>query len=323
MPDSKPAKDLGASEAQLAHVAMLYHREGLTQSDIAQRIGVSRATIVNYLRLARDLGIVDIRIRGESFAASSLSKRIAERFGLVDCYIARSDAAPTDDEAMLQRVGHLAASAIRDLLAPHDKLGVAWGETLQKVAQSFPNGPIPSLTVCQLIGSMAYDRLHAPEACAIEIARKTASPCHTLHAPAAVSSADLAERLRNEPILAQQLAELATITKAIFSVGSVDPPKTVIGSRLVTEEELALYLERGAVAVFWGHFIGPDGARVPGPLDGRLIGADMRTLKAIPTRMLVASGQSKHQAVRAAIAGGFVSHLVIDEGCAVWLSARD
>ena len=79
MPDGKHiAKDTGAEGATLAHVAMLYYREGLTQGEIARRTGVSRATIVNWLRLAREQAIVDIRIRGESFAASPLARRLAQ-----------------------------------------------------------------------------------------------------------------------------------------------------------------------------------------------------------------------------------------------------
>lgn len=320
MPDSKSARSTGYSESQLAHVAMLYYREGLTQGDIAQRLGVSRATVLNYLKLARDLGIVDIRIRGESFTSSSLSKELSERFGLTDCYIAHTDADGQDEDQVLSRVAHLAAAALRDLLEPGDKLGVAWGETIQQVAHSFPVGPVPSLTVYQLIGSMMYDPLHPPEDCAIEIARRTLAACRTLHAPAMVSSADLAESLRAEPILAHQLRELASVDKAVFSVGSLNPPKTVIGSGLVTEEELDTYLSRGAIGVFWGHFIKADGKAVPGPLDRRAIGIELEALRQIPMRMLVASGVGKYEAVRAAIKGGLVTHLVTDEPCALWLS---
>ena len=100
MPDGKHiAKDTGAEGATLAHVAMLYYREGLTQGEIARRTGVSRATIVNWLRLAREQAIVDIRIRGESFAASPLARRLAGRFGLIDAYIAHDDAEPLTADA--------------------------------------------------------------------------------------------------------------------------------------------------------------------------------------------------------------------------------
>lgn len=322
MSETKTAKDTPQSEATLAHVAMLYYREGLTQGDIAQRLGVSRATIVNYLRLARDLGIVDIRIRGESFTASSLSRKLTERFGLSDCYIALDDVEPQSEEATLLRVAQLAASAMRDLLETDDKLGVAWGETVQHVARSFPNGPVPGLSVYQLVGSMVFNPLFAAENCTIEIARKTLAACRTLHAPAIVSNQELAHQMRDEPIIARQLAALGDLTKAIFSVGSLEPPKTLIGSGFATAADIKPYTDEGAVGVFWGHFLRADGQLVDGPLSERVIGVSAPALRDIPLRMLVASGPSKHSAVLAALRGGYVSHLVIDEASAKWLLSQ-
>ncbi|MBV6657616.1 MAG: sugar-binding transcriptional regulator [Devosiaceae bacterium] len=322
MAEGKTVKDVGHSEAQLAHVAMLYYREGLTQSEIAQRIGLSRATIVNYLRLARDLGIVDIRIRGESFTASPLSRQLTERFGLADCYIAHHDMGPQNDEAVLERVAQLAASALHDLLEPSDRLGVAWGETVQQVARKFPNGPIPNLNVHQMVGTMDFNPRFVPEACAIEIARRTLASCRTLHAPAVISTAALASQLRAEPVIARQLEELASLSKALFSVGSLSVPQTLVGSGMATHEELQVYLDRGAKGVFWGHFVDGDGAAVEGPLSGRVIGASLDDVRAVPVRMLVACGPTKREAIGAALRGGFATHLVTDEETASFLLGR-
>ncbi len=322
MAEGKTVKDVGHSEAQLAHVAMLYYREGLTQSEIAQRVGLSRATIVNYLRLARDLGIVDIRIRGESFTASPLSRQLTEHFDLVDCYIAHHDMEPQNEDATLERVAQLAASALRDLFEPGDRLGVAWGETVQQVAHKFPNGPVPNLSVYQMVGSMDFNPLFAPEACAIEIARRTLASCRTLHAPAMISTAELASQLRLEPVIARQLKDLSSLNKALFSVGSLSVPLTLVGSGMATHGELDAYVAMGAKGVFWGHFIDGDGQALDGPLSGRLIGASLDDLRAITTRMLVACGPSKREAIEAALRGGFATHLVTDEETASFLLGK-
>lgn len=321
MADVKTVKDAGHFEAQLAHVAMLYYREGLTQSEIAQRIGLSRATIVNYLRLARDLGIVEIRIRGESFAASPLSRQLTERFGLADCYVAHRDLEPQTDEAMLERVAQLAASALRDLLEPGDRLGVAWGETVQHVAREFPNGPVPNLSVHQMVGSMDFNPSFAPEACAIEIARRTLASCRTLHAPAVTSSVSLASQLRSEPIISRQLEEMSSLNKALFSVGSLSVPLTLFGSGMAVQDELDAYVHKGAKGVFWGHFIDGDGKAVEGPLSGRVIGASLKDLRSIKVRMLVACGPTKLEAIEAALRGRYATHLVTDEATASFLVA--
>lgn len=309
----------GADEATLAHAAMLYWREGLTQGEVARRMGVSRATIVNWLRLARDLGIVEIRIRGESFAASTLSRRLVERFGLTDAYVAHADEAPEDASDPADRVAALAAVAIRDLLQPGDRLGVDWGNTMQRVAGAFPQGPVPDLTVYQTVGSMHSRALIAAEACAIEIARRTGADCRTLHVPAVVSTADLARALRAEPGIARQLDEIRHLTKAVFSVGDVGPGTTIAAAGIVDRASLSDYAGRGAVGIFLCHFVDAAGAIVPGDLAERMLGLTPEELRAIPVRILVSAGEAKRAPTRALLAGGYVSHLIIDDASAEWL----
>lgn len=317
MPDGKHIpKDTGAESATLAHVAMLYYREGLTQGEIARRTGVSRATIVNWLRLAREQNIVDIRIQGESFATSPLARRLAERYDLIDAYIAHDDAEPLDADAMLTRTALLGGQAMRDLLSESDRLGVAWGETVRRMAEAFPTADLPGLMVHQLVGSMYSEHLFAAETCTIEIARRLKAGCRTLHAPAILSSASLTAELTREPVIEGQLDAFRATTKALFSVGDVSPSTTLVAAGIGTEDDVAWYRERGAAAILSCHFIDHDGTPMHGPLTDRTIGITPEVLREVPLRMLVVSGEEKRTATRALLKGGFVTHLVIDEASA-------
>ncbi len=320
MPDrGSIAKEGGASHATLARVAMLYYRDGLTQGEIARRVGVSRASVANWLRLAREHNIVEIRIQGESFATSPMARRLTERFGLVAAYVAHNDVQPLSAEAMRDRTAQLGAQAMRDLLGPGDRLGIAWGETVLRIAQGFPQAELPDLVVHQLMGSMYARHLFAAESCAIEIARRLGAGCRTLHAPAVVSSAELAGRLRREPVIAEQLEQLHGLTKALFSVGEVSDTTTLVSAGIATAEDVRWYRDRGAVGVLVAHFIDRSGAVVPGPLKDRMIGISPDVLRSVPVRMLVASGMERVAAVGATLRGGYVSHLVVDEAAAVSL----
>lgn len=314
MPDVRhSAKDAGASAATLARVAMLYYREGLTQGEIARRVGVSRASVANWLRLARDQNIVEIRIQGESFATSALARALADRLGLADAYVAHDDTVPLSRDAMRDRTARLGAQAMRDLLAGDDRLGVAWGETVLRIARAFPTAQLPGLMVHQVVGSMNAEHLFAAETCAIEIARRLGAGCRTLHAPAVLSSADLAERLRREPVIAEQLDAFRRLTKVLFSVGDVSDTTTLVVAGIGTVADVAWYRDRGAAGVLAGHFIDAEGRPMDGPLTDRTIGIAPEVLASIPVRMLVVSGQEKLAATRALVRGGFVTHVVIDE----------
>ena len=313
MPDTRRSREAMAQEGTLAHAAMLYWREGLRQDEIARRMGVSRATIVNYLRLARTLGIVEIRIRGESFTTSPLARSVAERHGLADVYIAHDDLDPQPEDDAVARTARLAGGALFDLLEPDDRLGVAWGDTVQRVAQAFPTGEVPGLQVVQIIGSMHARHLFAAETCTIEIARRTSARCRTLHAPAVLSTPGLASALREEPIIARQFEEFGRLTKVVFSVGNLAQDTTLLTAQIASSDDLDAAARLGACAVLCGRFIDPKGIEIDSPLHDRLMGITLDGLRNVPVRMLVAAGLNKLDAIRGVLAGGHATHLVTDE----------
>lgn len=314
------------NDAVLANAAILYYKEGLTQNEIAKRMGVSRATVVTYLRLAREQSIVDIRVNGASFATSKLSKDLKDKFDLQDAYVADYGLEPTDATSrtksdLNRHVARVGASALHDILRPNDVLGVAWGETMHFLSQEISGGHIDGLTVCQMIGSMKTPLLSAAETCAIRIASRLGADCNTLHAPAVLSSVELASALRAEPVIKSQLEKFSQFTRTVFSVGNCDADTHIVLSSITSEEEFSWYRARGAVGVLCGRFIDADGQHIVGAMDDRMIGITLERLKILNSGVLVAAGAEKLSAIRASLIGGYVSHLVIDEGTARQLLA--
>src|ERR1700761_7575717 len=63
----------------------LYYEEGMTQGDIADAMGISRATVNSYLAEARDRGIVNISIEPARLASLTVAQELKRHFGLADC----------------------------------------------------------------------------------------------------------------------------------------------------------------------------------------------------------------------------------------------
>lgn len=309
------------NDAVLANAAILYYKEGLTQNEIAKRMSVSRATVVTYLRLARENNIVEIRVNGASFSSSKLSKDLKQEFGLSDAYVADYtsggvEAGESRAANLNRHVARVGAAALYDILKPNDVMGVAWGETIHFLSEEISRGRIEGLTVCQMIGSMKTPLLSAAETCAIRIASRLGADCNTLHTPAVLSSAELAAALRVEPIIKSQLEKFAEFTRTVFSVGNCDINTHIVQSSIATEEEFNWYKARGAVGVLCGRFIDESGHHIAGPMDDRMIGISLNELRRLNCGVLVAGGPEKLSAIKAALAGGYVSHLVVDENTA-------
>ncbi len=316
--DRSERKSLHRNDALLANIAILYYKDGLTQNEIARRLGVSRPTVVNYLRQAREQNIVDIRINGTSFSSSKLSKDLREAYGLEDVYIASAlpgSATNADKRArdVRRRVARIGAMAVYDLLQPGDVLGIAWGETIQWLAEEMPRGAVRNLTICQTIGSMKSPLLPAAETSSIRIAASLNADCYTLHAPAILSSKKIADALKKEPIIRTQLEKFTELTKVLFSVGNCSETTHLVQSGIASVEELHWYQVHGAVGVVCGRFIDARGEHVKGEMDERMIGITPDELKRVKCGILVAAGMDKIEAIRAALSGGYVRYLVTDE----------
>lgn len=305
-------------EAIFTTVALLYYKDGLTQSEIAKRLGVSRASVVNYLRQAHEQNIVEIRIDGISYSSSNLSRRLREAYGLEDVYVSTTYTGPEVKPAalageVLRQVARVGAMALYDLVRPGDVVGVTWGETIQRLSEEVPRGAVKNLTICQVIGSMKSPLLPAAETAVLRIASALGADCHILHAPAILSNPDIAEALKREPIIRVQLDKLKELTKTLFSVGDVRDSTLIVRSGIMSAQEMRWYRNHGAVGVICGRFIDAKGEHVEGQMDARMIGITPAELKRVRNGILVATGAEKLAAMKAALVGGYVKYLVTDE----------
>ena len=299
-------------DGYLANIALLYYQEGLNQSEIATRLGLSRTTILNYLKEGRDRGIVDIRVNGETLNSSTIARDLVQKYNLEGVYVAYVGKKSKSDFS-LRHTARVAALALHDIINPGDLLGVAWGETIKLIGEQLPNREIPSTEVCQVIGSMESDRLLSAEDCAIQIANKIGAQCHTLHAPAILSSSSLAKALRSEPAIKKQLKRLETLNAILTSVGDLTESTHVLSSGLIKRKHLDQIIASGGVGFLCGYFIKTNGDTLHYPLQDCTISITPDEIRKTPKRILVASGEKKLHAVKAALMGGHATHVVLDE----------
>lgn len=307
----KPGKISG--DNAVIEAAWLYYHQGLNQNDIAKRLDVSRATIVNYLQEARELGMIQITLRAEVFTTHKLGMALCDKFGLISAYIVPDTDHPED---RLNRAALGASQWLPNLLKPGDRLGVAWGQTIYALTEQLEPTSITDLTVLQLVGCMATPYGFAAEVCSARLAQKLDAQCISLHVPAIVSEPAFAARLREEPIIHDQLNALSTCNKTMFAVGTCTADSHVVKSGVATEEELAWYVERGATGVLCGRFIDASGEPIDGPLTERLMGITLPKMKDMDVGLLVSVGDERVNGMRAAIAGGYVTHIVTDAATA-------
>ena len=301
-------------ESIVIEAAWLYYHDGLNQSEIATHLGVSRATIVNYLQEAKERGFIRISLAPDAFTTHRLAQEMREAFGLQAAFVV-PDGIGGDEDALL-RVARGAAEWLPSLLTSGDRLGVSWGRTVYEVAEAMAQSQTTDITVSQLVGSMATPYGFTAEICSAHMATRLGAKLINLHAPAVLSDPDLAARLRAEPIIRDQIDALSHCNKAIFAAGSCDHSSHIVGSGVASHDDLERYIAKGAVGVLCGRFIDANGIFIHDALDDRIIGVELDKLLGLDIGLLVSVGADKVHPMLAAIAGGYVTHVVTSEGTA-------
>ena len=303
----------------LVWAAWLYHHDNLNQSQIAKIMGVSRASVVKYLRQAREQHIVVVIVQPQIVARTELSLALKERFRLDGALVVPDDGGNGD---VTQRVAVAGAQMLLQELRPRDVLGVAWGRTVLALSKALPRASLPEVTVVQILGSRSSDEGFSAEQCISNIAVRLGARCVNIFAPAVLSQAGLRERLLEEPLLKEQFTRVRSCNRMLLGVCTVQRNSLIYDTGLVSAETSAKYVARGAVGVISGRFFDVQGQPVLGESDERMIGLTLEEISRVPKRLAVAGGPEKTEAILGALRGGYITDLVVDERTARVLLER-
>jgi len=289
-----------------ATVARRYYLDGVSKSDIASELGLSRFKVARLLDRARADGLVRIELDYRGEVNLDLSVRLSMACGLRHCVVVDS---PEDDDALLRaNLGRAAAGLLTEIVTSTDVLGLAWARSLMEMRSSLVR--LPPCPVVQLTGALS--RADVDES-SIELVRDVArlanGPAFYFYAPMMLPDAETVRMLRTQPEVARAIGRFPEVTKAVVGVGAWQKGLSTVADA-VTDAELQEIAALGVRGETCGILLDADGNAVPSSLTERLIGIDADQLRAIPDVLGIVYGTSKAGAVRAAIRGGFVTSLV-------------
>ncbi len=300
--------------------AWLYHGEGRTQNEVARALGVSRQSVANYLAEARARGLVSVQLAPDLLTAHELAGAVARRFGLEGVHLLPEAASP---EAGRESVATGGGRVLAALMQDGWTLGVSAGRTLSALSDRMPMVRFPRSTVIQIAGSSIMGAASSPEVCTSRIASALGAHCINLHAPAYVGTPALTRMLLDEPAIARHFEMIAGANIIVFGIGELTGQTNIDQPPYLDAGVRDDYIARGAKAVVFGRFLDARGQEQDGPLYGRTLAIPLDVARAIPLRVAVVSGRTKHTALWAALAAGLITHLVIDAGLAGLLLSDD
>ena len=275
-----------------ATAARRFYLEGVSKSDIAAELGLSRFKVARMLDWARATGLVRIELDTRGEINLDLSVQLRAAHDLRHCVVID---APEDDEALLRgTLGRAAAELLAEIVEPGDVLGLAWARSLMAMRTSLTR--LPACDVVQLTGALSLPADDSSIELVRDLARKSNGQGFFYYAPMVLPDAATARVLRTQPDIARAIERYADVTKAVIGVGAWQQGlSTVVGA--LTEQERREIYDLGVRGELSGVQIDGDGNPVTTPLTDRLIGIDAEQLHGVPDVIAVAYGTAKVDAV--------------------------
>ncbi len=298
----------------LGQVAAWYYEDDLDQSAIASRIGKSRSMVSRLLREARDLGLVEIRVRFPLRTDADLEAALVETFGLKDARVL--SAAGLDYEAMVRRLGRLGSRVIQSKLHSAMSVTIGWGASLHAVVRALPELRLDDVMVLQAMGSVGDGD---PSVDGPELARTLASKLNgdfrSLAAPVIVDREETARSLFSERTIATTLELAARAELCLTGIGTIDSELSgLVRAGFFSDEQIDILKELGIVGDFMGFLFDDRGAVADLPENRRVVA--LRPDRISGETVAVAGGAAKAAAILAAVRGGYVDVLVTDSEAA-------
>ncbi len=279
-------------------VAWMYYVEEMTQSAIADALGIGRITVVRLLSEARALREVHISLSREIAELTGLEFALQKKFDLQEAIVAPASPDQPDPR-------HVIAAAAGDyvsaMLQPDMKVGLGWGKTLMRALDFIPVRQIPGLSVVSLLGGITRARQANPAEFAWQFSRLFQAECYLLAAPALVDSAATRRALIERCGLKEVFDFAKSLDAVVVGAGTISLNSTTDYYGTISESELQELRAKGAVGDILYNFFDAHGRIIDHPVNKRTMSVPMETVIGAPARVLVAGGHEKIEA----LIGGF------------------
>ncbi len=305
-------------EERMLSAAELYYYEGLTQSEVSARMGVTRWTVGRLLDEAKQAGLVRIVIDHPRARRHELELKLKKAFGLRDAVVLTAQPRPADT---LQSVAAAASRQICGMKPAVRRMAVSWGRTVAAVAAELPVGWARGVEIIQTNGGPVVARGNPVGDSLYALAEKGPGTVRSLAGPAILDNLGTARALRGEASIARTLTSAERSPVMLFSPGTVGQDSVLAQSGYVSAEQINALSALGVVGDVMSHFILPDGTPADADLDARTLSISLEALRRCPTAIAVATGEQKMAATLAAVSAGLVTHLVTDSAIATYLLA--
>ena len=297
----------------MTKVARLYYVDGLRQTEIAEQLDISQATISRLLKRAQDEQIVRFSLNAPVGIHADLERQLESTYGLKEAIVVESLA---NDKQIMRDLGSAAAFYLNTTLKANEVIGISsWSASLLATVDAMMPVTRPiGAEVVQILGGVGTP---TAESNAVHIVSRLAMLVQgqsiLLPVPAVVGGLDTRQLYLQDPFVCETIERFDSVTLALIGIGSLEPSDLLASSgNVFSAQELQALRDQGAVGDVCLRYFDAEGVPVQTPLNNRVIGMELEQLRKVKRSVGIAGGERKQAAIRGALRGGYINVLITD-----------
>ena len=300
-----------------ARAGWLYYVAGRTQDEIAAAMGISRQSAQRLVSLAVAEKLIKVRLDHPIAECLELGAELKRKFDLRQVEIVPSDPGSETGHAGIAEAGAAEIERWLKLQEPQI-LAIGTGRTLRAAIDQLSPMECPQHRIVSLTGNISPDGSAAYYNVIFLMADAIKARHFPMPMPVIVSSRAERDLLHQQALVRPTMALGAEANATFVGIGEVAPNAPLVLDGFLQPEEIRYLIDAGVVGEICGWMFDDNGDLVESPVNERIASLP------IPSRETscvigLARGKRKHRAIRAAVRGGHVNGLIIDEDAARFL----
>lgn len=297
---------------QALKVSRFYYEHNYDQSKIAKLMGLSRPTVSRLLQFAKDSGFVQITIKDPFNDTVSLAKQIEDKYNIDKAIV--TYVPTTDYKMVLEGLGKAGAEYLEGIVQDNDSIGITWGETMGYVARNLnsDSNTQENVRIIELKGSDSNSKVNNySHEIVSDFANAFNTRIENLPLPVIFSNNETTKMVKKDDQIKKILNDGKETNIALYTVGTVRSDALLFNLGYLKDDEVEK-LKRESVGDICSRFITSKGEIADDSVNDRTIAIELDELKNKKYSILIAGGEQKTNAIKAALTGGYSNVLVTD-----------